>query len=318
MNCSSVTAETAWMSAERAWYQTSPFGSPVRSIMRGTSATCQKIVPSSSSSTLSDVRTLYSKKAYCARRSILLIGTLYATCLALRTMCCSASSLDVADDQYMVTSSQCGGRKKAVPLPAPEALPEWKWKAPKLSRTMATSCGCTRTSLRTSTISSSASGKKRPLVVISRCWPLALESTSTAVSSSTLTASLTPPSAASSCARGKTVASPRSTRSVPVVWSSSLRYWCFRTSYAWLMSPTVSYASGKNSVGPDTTRFAPVSVSVTCTYCSFDSSTASLMSPTVSYVPGKKSCGPVTTRRLPVSESVTTTYCSFDSRTAGC
>ena len=71
-----MTSETAWMSAERAWYQTSPFGSPVRSIIRGTSTTCQKIVPSSSSSTLSLVRTLYSKKAYCARRSTFVTGTL--------------------------------------------------------------------------------------------------------------------------------------------------------------------------------------------------------------------------------------------------
>ena len=60
---------TAWLRAERAWYQTSPFGSPVRSIIFATSLTCQKIWPSSTSSTLSDVRTVYSKKAYLPKKA---------------------------------------------------------------------------------------------------------------------------------------------------------------------------------------------------------------------------------------------------------
>mmetsp|Transcript_2705 Transcript_2705/g.8866 ORF Transcript_2705/g.8866 Transcript_2705/m.8866 type:complete len:237 (-) Transcript_2705:731-1441(-) len=227
------------MSAERAWYQTSPFGSPVRSIMRGTSFTAQKIVPSRTSSTLSLVRTLYSKNAYCGRRSIFWTGTLYATCLAFLTTLALTSSLDVPDDHIMVTSSEKGGMWNAAPDSSPVPLPAWKVNAPLLSRTMATSCGSTRTSFLTSTISSSGCGKKRPWSVTSRCWPVCRDSTSTAVSSSTLTALRTAglPSAGTSWAAGKMTASPRITRTPPVALSSSFTYWCCFSSKAWLVSP---------------------------------------------------------------------------------
>merc|ERR1719321_2089028 len=76
MKSSKDTRETAWMRQLRAWYQTSPLGSPVAAIILGTSSTCQKIVPSRTNSTLSAVLTLYSKNAYCARRSIFVTGTL--------------------------------------------------------------------------------------------------------------------------------------------------------------------------------------------------------------------------------------------------
>ena len=92
------------MSAERAWYHTSPLGSPVRSIILATSLTCQKMVPSSTSSTLSDVRTVYSKKAYCGRRSIFSTGTLYATVVTFATTLFLTSSADEPDDHIIVTS----------------------------------------------------------------------------------------------------------------------------------------------------------------------------------------------------------------------
>merc|ERR1719473_1565030 len=60
------------------------------------------MVPCSSSSTLSDVRTVYSKKAYCARRSIEVT---------------SSKAAPSAVDQRIVTRCECGGRKKAVPWP---------------------------------------------------------------------------------------------------------------------------------------------------------------------------------------------------------
>merc|ERR550514_2506345 len=108
MKDSSVLSETAWMSAERAWYQTSPFGSPVRSIILATSLTCQKIVPSRTSSTLSDVRTVYSKKAYCGRMSIFVTGTLNATDFAFLTTLFLTSSAEVPDDHIIVTCHQRG------------------------------------------------------------------------------------------------------------------------------------------------------------------------------------------------------------------
>ena len=121
MNVSSVTVETAWISAERAWYHTSPFGSPVRWIILATSLTCQKIVPSSCSSTLSEVRTVYSKKAYCGRMSIFFTGTLNATDLALRTTLFLRSSGDVPDDHIIVTSSAAGSVNPATSGLAREA-----------------------------------------------------------------------------------------------------------------------------------------------------------------------------------------------------
>ena len=65
---------------------------------------------------MSEVRTVYSKKAYCGRRSILLTGTLYPMDCTFFTTFEARSSFDVPDDHIIVTCSWCGCKKKAVPV----------------------------------------------------------------------------------------------------------------------------------------------------------------------------------------------------------
>ena len=96
---------------------------------------------------------------------------------------------------------------------------------------MATSCGSTRMSLRTSRISSCLSGKKRPLDVTSRCWPLSLredEHRRLVVDVHRVGFSTT-----CSYGPGTIVCSPFSTRTSPVAVSERRAYW-------WLSSTILS------------------------------------------------------------------------------
>mmetsp|Transcript_25387 Transcript_25387/g.64679 ORF Transcript_25387/g.64679 Transcript_25387/m.64679 type:complete len:329 (+) Transcript_25387:805-1791(+) len=292
------------MSAERAWYQTSPLGSPVRSIILGTSLTCQKMLPLSSSSTLSEVRTVYSKKAYCARRSI--FDTLTLPPAAPPGLCSAIHSI--------VTRRECGGRKKAVPAPAPcVSLPLWNVYAPSLSCTITTSCGSTRISCRTSTISSCGPGKKRPRSVTRRVWPDWRERTSAAVLWSMLTASVIA-CLTLSVTVGKSSCSPRSTRTRPVTVSTSLTNWLRRSWMAdWRPTTTCSVGSGTQAIGPATRRTMPDVRFFTLMYSLRERMIFDCTGPTESYAPTKMRPGPERTDLAPVIELLTWTYDSSSS-----
>mmetsp|Transcript_35748 Transcript_35748/g.95008 ORF Transcript_35748/g.95008 Transcript_35748/m.95008 type:complete len:210 (+) Transcript_35748:1073-1702(+) len=172
---------------------------------------------------------------------------------------------------------------------------------------------------RTSAMTSFGPGMNNCFSVARRSCPEPVSRTRTACSSSTCTPFFLPPSRERSLGPRKTLSTPRTTRTSPVLWSSIFTYSSTFKSIALSLSPSRSSSSapGKTIFSPRCTVTLPDTLSNRRTYSNDFNVQAFCSARSMRHVGSRKrSAFPRCTQRCPVASSLILTNSSSCSATA--